>query len=586
MSVQNRVARPVAALLACAAVCAAAIVGPASAAPSPSASILPAGHPDGAILSKYCFTCHNDKRKVGGLVLENKDLNHVGPDADTWEKVVRKLRMGSMPPPGMPRPDLQTTDAFVKSLEDQLDQEAALHPNPGRTQALHRLNRSEYANAVRDLLGLDVDTATLLPPDDADTQGLDNNASLLSVSPALLDRYLIVARKVSRLALGLPPAGPVIETFKAAKLSTQEEQGAGLPFGTRGGAAIRYIFPSDGTYLIKVRLRRQLYDYVDGLQEAETLDLRVDGKPVRAFKVGGENHGLTAAESFAGEIYGGSDWESWALNADGNLEVRLPIKAGPHVVAVSFLRSFLRPEDALTRSPGVSGHLASDETPTMALDSVSISGPFDAGDRGEDTPSLRKVLTCRPKTAAQEEPCARTILSTLARQAYRRPVTAADVTTLMAFYRDGRRDGDFKTGVQVALSRILTSPNFLFRVEQDPPHAVPGKAYRISDLELASRLSFFLWSSIPDETCSTSPPRQAAAAGGVGEAGKRHDRRCALRRPGRQFRRPVALLRNIKERRTGSLFPAFDEALRVAIGQETTLFINDRSAAIAAWWSF
>ena len=300
MSVGFRISRALCSVLACGAIGVALLAGWGALAPAKSsADSLPANHPDGAILGKYCFGCHNDKRKVGGLVLENKDLSHVGPDAETWEKVVRKLRMGAMPPPGLPRPDLKTTDAFVASLENKLDEEAALHPNPGRTQALHRLNRAEYKNAVRDLLGLDVDTATLLPPDDADTQGLDNNASLLSVSPALLERYLIVARKVSRLAMALPPAGPVIDTIKAPKLSSQDNHEEGLPFGTRGGQAIRYNFPADGQYLIKVRLRRQLYDYVDGLQEPEQLDLRLDGVRVRTFKVGGEDHGLTAAESFA-----------------------------------------------------------------------------------------------------------------------------------------------------------------------------------------------------------------------------------------------------------------------------------------------
>ncbi len=228
MKLRNRIAPFVTVILACGAVSAAAAAGLGAEAP-------PAGHPDGSMLSKYCFTCHNDKRKVGGLSLAAKDITNVGPDAETWEKVVRKLRMGAMPPPGMPRPDLQTTDGFVASLENALDQEAALHPNPGRTQAVHRLNRAEYKNAVRDLLGLDVDTATLLPPDDADTQGLDNNASLLSVSPALLERYLIVARRVSRLALGMPPASPVTDTFTTPKLATQQDAIDGLPFGSRGG---------------------------------------------------------------------------------------------------------------------------------------------------------------------------------------------------------------------------------------------------------------------------------------------------------------------------------------------------------------
>jgi len=554
-----------------------ALVGPTGQ-PKASAASLPAGHPDGAMLSKYCFTCHNDKRKVGGLVLENKDLTNVGPDADTWEKVVRKLRMGSMPPPGMPRPDLQTTDAFVSSLEGQLDQAAALHPNPGRTQALHRLNRAEYANAVRDLLGLDVDTTALLPPDDADTQGLDNNASLLSVSPALLERYLIVARRVSRLALALPPAGPVIDTIKAPKLSTQEDHAQGLPFGTRGGEAITYNFPSDGQYLIKVRLRRQLYDYVDGLQEPEQLDLRIDGVHVRTFKLGGEDHGLTAAESFAGEIYGGSDWETWALNADADLQVRLPIKAGPRVVSVSFIRRFVRPEDSLTRSLTSSGHLASDETPPQALDSVSISGPYDPSAHGEDTPSLRKILLCRPKTPAQEEPCARRILSSLARQAYRRPVTATEVRTLMAFYRDGRADGDFNAGLQVGVSRILASPNFLFRVEQDPARAAPGAAYRISDVELASRLSFFLWSSIPDPTLlNLAAQNRLHQPAVLGQQVKRLLADPRSRALTDNFVGQWLLLRNIKDAEPDQhAFPEFDEELRSAMEQETTLFMNDQ----------
>jgi hypothetical protein len=430
---------------------------------------------------------------------------------------------------------------------------------------------------VHDLLGLDIDTAALLPPDDADTQGLDNNASLLSVSPALLERYLIVARQVSRLAMALPPAGPVIDTITAPKLSSQEDQGDGLPFGTRGGAAIHYTFPSDGEYAIKIRLRRQLYDYVDGLQEPEQIDLRIDGRPIKTFKVGGENHGLTAAESFAGEIYGGSDWETWAREADAGLVVRLPVKAGPRVVSVSFLRDFITPEDALTRSPGVSGHLASDETPPQALDSVVITGPFKAG-ASADTPSLRKILLCRPKTASQEEPCAKRILSSLARQAYRRPVTAKEVQTLMAFYRDGRQGGDFNAGLQAGVSRILASPNFLFRIEQDPPHAAPGAAYRISDLELASRLSFFLWSSIPDQTLLS-----------LAAQGKLHQPAVLDAQVKRMIADPRSkalvdnfvgqwlLLRNIREASPDQqIFPDFDEELRSAFEQETTLFVNDQ----------
>jgi len=568
-------------MLACGAV-SAAWVGGSGAAASASAASLPAGHPDGAMLSKYCFTCHNDKRKVGGLVLENKDLTNVGPDADTWEKVVRKLRMGSMPPPGMPRPDLQTTDAFVSSLEGQLDQAAALHPNPGRTQALHRLNRAEYANAVRDLLGLDVDTTALLPPDDADTQGLDNNASLLSVSPALLERYLIVARRVSRQALGLPPAGPVTDTFKVPKLAAQDQQeGEDLPFGTRGGAAFHYNFPADGQYVIKVRLRRQIEDIITGLMEPEQIDVRIDGVRVQSFKVGGENHGKTAADSYGGEIFGDPDWERWAISADGGLEVRLPVKAGPRVLSVSFVDRLTKPENAVIDAGSLSGSLIPyDENRIQAVDTVTVSGPFNAAAArtGADTPSLRKVLLCRPRTTVQEEPCARRILSSLASQAYRRPVTAKEVQALMAFYREGRQDGDFTAGLQDALSGILSSPKFLFRVERDPPTVAPGAAYRISDLELASRLSFFLWSSIPDKTLVD-----------LATAGKLHQPAVLDQQVKRMLADPRSralvdnfvgqwlLLRNIRDASPDTyIFPTFDDELRVAMDQETKLFFQDQ----------
>ncbi|MES1256164.1 MAG: DUF1592 domain-containing protein, partial [Acidobacteriota bacterium] len=567
--------------------CGVAFTAPATslaeaAAPRPRASTpaRPATPPDKTILSKYCVGCHNDKRRVGGLALDTKDLAHVGADAEVWEKVLRKLRMGSMPPPGLPRPDNQTTETFVEALEGQLDREAALHPNPGRTQALHRLNRAEYRNAVRDLLGLDVDTTALLPPDDADAQGLDNNASLLSVSPALLERYMSVARRLSRLALGLPPSSPVTDTFKVSEFAAQEGQGEDLPFGSRGGTTVRYNFPADGEYVIKVRLRRQLYDYIVGLAEPEQLDVRIDGERVKTFTIGGENHGLTAAASFAGDIFGDPDWEQWSHHADEGLEVRLPVKAGPKLVGVSFVGRFTKPEEATIRARRTSSDLARDETRPQAVDSVAISGPYAAAARGgsADTPSVRKVLACRPATAADEEPCARRILASLARQAYRRPVSDKEVQTLVEFYRTGRREGDFVAGIQVALARILAAPNFLFRVERDPSRVAAGAAYRVSDIELASRLSFFLWSSIPDRTLVN-----LAVQG-------------TLHQPAvldQQVRRMIAdprskalvenfvgqwlLLRNLRDAAPDQeMFSDFDETLRDALQQETRLFVDDQ----------
>ena len=496
--------------------------------------------------------------------------------------MVRKLRMGSMPPPGLPRPDNQTTVSFVSALEDKLDEEAALHPNPGRTQALHRLNRAEYKNAVRDLLGLDVDTATLLPPDDADTQGLDNNASLLSVSPALLERYMIVARRVSRQALDLPPPGPVTDTIKVAKLASQEEQeGEDLPFGSRGGQAFHYNFPADGQYVIKVHLRRQIEDIITGLMEPEQIDVRIDGVRIKSFKVGGENHGLTAADSYGGEIFGDPDWERWAISADGGLEARLPVKAGPHVVSVSFQDRLAKPEDAVINAGSLSGSLIPyDENRIQAVDTVTVSGPFNvaAALAGADTPSLRKILLCRPKTSAAEEPCARRILSSLASQAYRRPVTAQELQSLMAFYRQGRRDADFTIGLQDALSGILSSPKFLFRVERDPPRAAPGAIYRISDLELASRLSFFLWSSLPDRTLVD-----------LATAGRLHQPAVLDQQVKRMIADPRSnalvdnfvgqwlLLRNIRDSSPDTyVFPTFNDELRRSLEQETKLFFQDQ----------
>ncbi len=545
-----------------------------AAAPAPSSA-----HPlDAAMLGKYCFTCHNSKKRAGGLALDTKDLSHVSGDAEVWEKVLRKLRMGAMPPLGMPRPDSQTTVAFVQALEAQLDREAALRPRPGRTRALHRLNRAEYKNAIRDLLALDIDTTTLLPPDAADAQGLDNNASLLTVSPALLERYQILGQRVSRLALAMPPSGPDIETFKMSKLSTQDGQGEGLPFGSRGGGAIRYNFPADGKYVVKLLLKRQLYDYIIGLNEPEQIDLRIDGESVKTFKVGGEDHGLTAPDSYGGEIFGDPDWEHWVIHADDNFEVRLDVKAGPHVVDVSFAGRHGLAEDPTLRAKRTGGNLTRDETLPQAIDSVVISGPYGATAGGADTPSLRKIMLCRPATGADETPCAKLIISALARQAYRRPVADKEVEGLMAFYREGRRDGDFTAGLQLALARILTAPSFLFRVEPDPPNLAPGATYRISDLALASRLSFFLWSSIPDATLVD-----------LAVKGRLHQPAVLDQQVRRMIADPKSkalvdnfvgqwlLLRDIRDAAPSQdIFPDFGEDLPSYFEQETQLFVYDQ----------
>ena len=536
-----------------------------------------------ALLGTYCFSCHNEKRPTAGLALDTKDLANVSGDAVVWERVLGKLRMGAMPPPGLPRPDKPTTDAFVSGLEASLDRAAAAHPYAGRTEALHLLNRAEYKNVIRDLLGLDIDVAALLPPDDADAHGLDNIASLLSVPPALLERYLSAAQKVSRRALGLPPVGPVTQTYKVSEFAAQEEQISDeLPAGSRGGAAIVHDFPVDGEYLIKIRLRRQIYDYITGLAEAERLEVRLDGVVVKTFTIGGENRGTPAPAGFSGDVVADPNWEKYATTtADANLEVRIPVPEGSRTVGVSFVEKFTVPEDVSER-PTIYSEALRDEMRPQAVSSVAISGPYGPAQGGhqgrrDESASRRRVVVCHPASQTEEEPCARRILSTVARRAYRRPPTEKEVRTLVGFFADGRRGGDFDAGIQFALERVLADPNFLFRVERDPK-SFAGSVYRISDLELASRLSFFLWSSIPDDELL-----------GLALKGTLKDPVVLDRQIQRMTADPRSkalvenfvgqwlLLRNIRNVAPDTdLFREFDEALRESLRRETELFVDSQ----------
>ena len=523
-----------------------------------------------AVLTEYCVTCHNERVVTGGgtapsalvtqlrtagLALDVMNVSNVGEHAGVWESVVRKLRVGAMPPSGRPRPDEATLGAVASWLESALDRVAETNPDPGRRPALHRLSRTEYQNAVRDLLALDdlpkeLDIAVMLPADNA-TSGFDNLADLLFVSPTLMERYLAAARKISRLAVGDPTMLPIVDTYQLDRDLVQDGHITGLPLGTRGGTRVRSHLPLDGEYLITIQ-------FPGAAREPHDVEVSVDGERVRLFTVG-ENPPKRQASGV------------FTLDADPDLQVRVPLRAGPREVAVAFLPK----GGALAEGQGRS-YRSRSRQPSVA--SLIISGPYGADGAG-DTPSRRRILSCRPATgttAADEVACARSILSTLARRAYRRPVTDVDLERLMPFYDQGKAEASFERGVQRAIERLLVSPEFLFRLERDPAAAAAGDVYRVSDLELASRLSFFLWSSIPDDELLD------LAVGGQ------------LRDPAvldQQVRRMLAnsrsevlvtnfaeqwlFLRDVdaKEPDTG-FFPGFDENLRRAFRRETELFVG------------
>jgi len=463
-----------------------------------------------AFLDTYCVTCHNQKLKTAGLMLDTVDLAKPGANAETLEKVIAKLRAGSMPPPGMPRADEAAYHAVASALENVIDQAWAANPNPGRIGAVQRLNRAEYNNAIRDLFALDMDVKALLPGDDTADGSFDNFADTLSISTAHLERYMSVARQVTRLATGLPPAKPTTERFEVPLLVLQDDRmDENLPFGSRGGIAIHYDFPVDGEYLIKVRLQRQYQDYLKGMGWPQQVDIRLDGKLLKRFTVGGAGKGRAAASSYAGDgepgFAGDPEWETYMqLTGDAGLEVRVPVQAGSRVVGVSFVRELWEPE-GLPQPTQLGRVIANDQVymGNANIGSVQVGGPYQVQGPATNTASRKAIYVCQPPKAVPEQrACAATILSRMARLAYRRPVTKADTDTLLEFFDKGRQDGGtFDNGIQFALERMLVDPDFLLRVVRDP--AAKAATYRLSDLELASRLSFFLWSSIPDDRLLT-----------------------------------------------------------------------------------
>jgi mono/diheme cytochrome c family protein len=480
--------------------------------PAPAATPSTASPAPRAVLDKYCITCHNAKLRTAGLAFDTLDVTNPGANAEIWERVIGKLRAGSMPPPGRPRPDVATYRAVASSLEHDIDRAWAASPNPGRAGAVHRLNRTEYSNAVRDLFALDVDVKSLLPGDETADGSFDNFGDVLSISTAHMERYLSVARQITRLATGLPPTRPTVERFEIPLHVIQDDrQSEDLPLGSRGGIAIHYNFPVDGEYLIKVRLQRQYQDYLKGMGWPQQLDVRLDGKLLKRFTVGGGAQGRPAASSYAGDgepgFAGDPEWEKYMqLTGDAGLEVRVPVEAGPRIVGVSFVRELWEPEGL--PQPLQRGRVIADDQVYMdyaKVGVVQIGGPYGTAGAAKDTPSRRAVFVCRPRSASEESVCATKILSRMARLAYRRPATKRDAQTLLEFFESGRQDGgSFDAGIQFALERLLVDPDFLLRVNREPAPAgarearPDDSAYRLSDVEVASRLSFFLWGSIPD----------------------------------------------------------------------------------------
>lgn len=552
-----------------------------------------------ATLNKYCVSCHNEKLRVGGLALDKLNPDDLRADAAAWEKVVRKLRSGAMPPAGRPRPDAATYDALASHLEARLDAAASTRPEPGRLPLFHRLTRTEYKNSIRDLLALDdlakdVNLDLLLPADNS-SSGFDNIADLLFVSSTQLEQYLSAAQKLSSVAVGDPSLPPLVDTYRMSDQFNQEFQAEGAPFGTRGGAVIRTYLPLDGEYRIHVEL-------ADAPRESHQLEISVDDERVKLIAVELQTPPSTPADAETDtkaapkrdartvsvaetldeigtpikinsvvnrrfELDRRSEARRRAI-ANG-FNVDLPMKAGPRVISVTFLKRTSAKSEALIqprlRSRG--------QLPAVA--SVTVRGPQKMAGPG-DTPSRRRIFVCTPAAAAEEAGCAKKILSTLARRAYRRPVTDADLQALLSIYEAERGEGGFEGGIRQAVERILVSPQFLFRIERQPLKIAAGAVYRISDVELASRLSFFLWSSIPDD-----PLLDLAARGKLSERSVLDQQvRRMLRDP-----RSVALASNFGAQwlylrdvhaKTPSprLFPDFDLSLREAFERETTLFLE------------
>lgn len=507
-------------------------------------------------VERYCLKCHDAGTRTAGLALDDLNTAAVGRNPNVWEKVVRRLAARQMPPGRHRRPPEAEYDEVVSAIAAGLDRAAAEHPDPGRTDTLRRLNRTEYQNAIRDLLALDIDASALIPPDES-SQGFDN-ITVGDLSPTLLDHYLTAAQKISRLAMGSIGRTPGGDTFRIRADVTQEEHVEGLPLGTRGGTLITYLFPRGGAYEVKLRLARDRNEHIEGLREPHELEVIVDGETRASFTVKPPKT------------------ETEHQTADAHLKARIRVAAGPHRVGVTFVK---QPSSLLeTKRQPYQAHYNMHRHPrlTPALYQVSITGPHGPS-RQEETPSRRRLLVRRPTGPEDEDACARQILTTLMRRAYRRPVTEADLHKPMELYGQARRDDGFEAGIEMALSAVLVNPQFLFRIEPDPPGAAAGSVYRISDIQLASRLSFFLWSSIPDDELLDLAER--------GDLARPEVLRAQVRRMLTDSRSQSLVtnfasqwlhLRNLESITPDlRLFPDFDDNLRQAFRRETELLFEE-----------
>jgi hypothetical protein len=524
----------------------------------------PAAAPPKAILDQYCITCHNNRLKTGDLTLEGLDLDRVAADRATWEKVVTKLQLRVMPPLGSRRPDEAAYEQLTSWLEGQLDAAVLAHPNPG-LPVLHRLNRAEYANAIRDLLGLDVDVAALLPPDDA-AYGFDNVADALGSSPALLQAYLGAARKISVVAVGDPQVGVNRDTYATRQDLSQDQHIDGLPLGTQGGLVATHTFPVDGEYEFRLRLWRTNLSAIRGLQDPHQVEIALDGRRILLATVGGNDDLVKLQKNPTAT--------SDEIEAT-RLHVRVHVQAGTRTVAAAFLDETPWTLETARLQPFIrdfNSPFAAEGAPHVQT--LSVEGPYDVSPANR--PPAAKLFVCKPSTTANESECARRIITTIGRRAYRRPLTQPEVDGLTGFYSTGRKDAIFNAGIEFALRRILASPSFVFRPEREAPTVAAGTSYRISDYELASRLSFFLWSSIPDD--------ELLRVAGTGTLSKRDVLHAQVRRMladpksaalVTNFAGQWLQLRNLRGIVPNpETFPDFDDNLRQAFRTEAEMFFG------------